>query len=163
MAQQALTKIPQSPVKAAARNLRSQKTYLFAIDKEGSPPCHDINQNQSVGLGKRGENPPLSRKGQSPGSNRRKNPTAPERAGRCRMNACAEFDLSSSRGKDCPTAKCPVKITQHRRKEHTKKKSLHIAFAALLLTAGHCHAAQVTNLDDLNYWGSGPNRAGFVV
>jgi hypothetical protein len=40
---------------------------------------------------------------------------------------------------------------------------LHIAFAALLLTAGHCHAALVTNLDDLNYWGSGPNRAGFVV
>ncbi len=34
--------------------------------------------NQSVGLGKLGGNPSLSRKGQSPGSNRRRKPHSPE-------------------------------------------------------------------------------------
>lgn len=42
------------------------------------------------------------------------------------------------------------------------KKLLALAGAAVVFAAGVLHA-QVTNLDDLNYWGTGPNRTGLII
>jgi hypothetical protein len=56
-----------------------------------------------------------------------------------------------------------VRELVEKERKQTMKKSFFVLLAAVLMTAGGSWAQLVGDLDDLNYWGTGANRAAFVV